>query len=92
MASSASSRRSPRPPRHAPRDAPQERGAARGLAAVAAAYLVRTCPPIMDAGRSKWGVRARAPALPFVLQLLGGLAKGTRASSRCCSVGSGESS
>ena len=47
-----------------------------GLASVAAAYLVKHIPATMDAGSQQWSAALGRPALPFVLQLLGGLAKG----------------
>ena len=45
-------------------------------AGVAAAYLVRQLPANLDAGSQQWSAALAKPALPFVLQLLGGLAKG----------------
>ena len=47
-----------------------------GLASRAAAYLVRHLPANMDAGSQQWSAALARPALPFVLQLLGGLASG----------------
>jgi len=47
-----------------------------GLVQVAAAYLVRQLPAVLDAGSQQWSAALARPALPFVLQMLGSLAKG----------------
>jgi len=46
------------------------------LASTAAAYLVSRLPSNMDTGSQLWAAALARPALPYVLQLLGGLAQG----------------
>ena len=46
------------------------------IASTAAAYLLAHLPPNMDAGSQLWLASLGRPALPYALQLLGGLAKG----------------
>ena len=69
----------------------QGRGAADDLASRAASYIIKHLPA-MDAGAQQWGMALARPALPLVLQLLGGLAKGDEGIQQAIlSVGSGAS-